>query len=327
MNDLISVIIPIYNIKDCLPRCVESVCKQTYTNLEILLVDDGSTDGTGELCESLAKEDFRIQVFHKPNGGSSSARNLGLMHAKGDFVGFVDSDDWIDEEMYETLYKMITSTGMKMAQAGRQEEAEDGTILAPICIPPMQDEVIDSETFFRELLLHRGDCSFCTKLCKRELFEEKKFPEGVLNEDFYLMIHLLGGIQGIASSHKQMYHVYYRIGSNTRKKSKEEFPRVFADCVDNAEVAMELVQKKNPDLIPVALRFGIFQRLEYLLHIPIKQMQNNNSEYQAVIAFIRKNFFKGMGNQHLSLKNKCYLFLFAFAPKTIRRIHKRIRKL
>lgn len=98
MQDLISVIVPIYNIQDCLRRCVESICRQTYSNLEILLVDDGSDDGTEKLADELAKEDGRIRVFHKPNGGSSSARNMGIDKAQGKYLGFVDSDDYIGAE-------------------------------------------------------------------------------------------------------------------------------------------------------------------------------------------------------------------------------------
>ena len=100
---LITVIVPVYNILDYLPRCVHSITAQTYSHLEIILVDDGSTDGTGELCDRLAEEDGRIRVFHKENGGSSSARNLALEHASGEYVGFVDSDDYISPDMYERL--------------------------------------------------------------------------------------------------------------------------------------------------------------------------------------------------------------------------------
>ena len=327
MEQLISVIIPIYNIKDCLPRCVHSVCAQTWKNIEILLVDDGSTDGTAQLCDELALEDKRIRVFHKENGGSSSARNFGLNHAKGDYVGFVDSDDWIDQTMYETLYHLMQKTGLPIAQTGRDEMAEDGSELPLICIPPEKDIIIESEDFLKELLMHQGDCSFCTKLCERSLFATRRFPEGILNEDFFLMIHMLKEIKGIASSHKSLYHVFYRIGSNTRKQSKDEFPRVFADCVENADVAMQLVEKHFPKLMQQAFRFGIFQRLEYLLHIPIRFMQKENIEYKNVVYFLRKNYGKGIRSPYLSVKNKLYLTLFAIAPRTIRVLHKRIRGL
>ena len=107
MTPLITIIVPVYNIMEYLPRCVHSITAQTYTNLEVILVDDGSTDGTGMLCDELAKEDARILVLHKENGGSSSARNLGLISAKGAYIGFVDSDDYVEPDLYERLLEGI----------------------------------------------------------------------------------------------------------------------------------------------------------------------------------------------------------------------------
>ena len=118
-NCLISVIVPVYNILDCLERCVNSICGQTWKNLEILLVDDGSTDGTGKLCDLLAEKDDRIRVFHKPNGGSSSARNLGISMAKGKWIGFVDSDDWIEPQMYERLYEAVQALQLRRLRGMR----------------------------------------------------------------------------------------------------------------------------------------------------------------------------------------------------------------
>ena len=102
-QELISIIVPVYNTKEYLPKCVQSLVEQTYRNLEILLVDDGSTDETGALCDKLALTDDRIRVIHKENGGSSSARNVGISQAAGSFLGFVDSDDYVDADMYERL--------------------------------------------------------------------------------------------------------------------------------------------------------------------------------------------------------------------------------
>lgn len=104
MNDLISVIVPVYNIEQYLPACIESILAQTYTNLEIILVDDGATDNSGKICDEYAAKDFRIRVIHKPNGGVSSARNAGIDAATGTLIGFVDGDDTIMPEMYQTLY-------------------------------------------------------------------------------------------------------------------------------------------------------------------------------------------------------------------------------
>lgn len=331
---LITVIVPVYNILEYLPRCVQSITAQTYTNLEILLVDDGSTDGTGALCDRLAEGDARIRVFHKENGGSSSARNLALDHASGEYIGFVDSDDYIEPDMYERLYRGITEDAYgqedalwEIVQIGRDEVDEQGNLMPNICEPPLEKEFIGSEDFMRELLMHRGDCSFCTKLVARRLLQELRFPEGVLNEDFHLLVRMLGQTTGVVSLPGQTYHVFYRIGSNSRKADKEQFSRVFGDCVDNADMAEALVAEKYPDLKTVALRFGVFQRLEYLLHIPISQMTRDNSFYRQVVSWVRKHLMAALGNEHLTGKNKVYVLLFAIAPRGIRIIHKKLRRI
>lgn len=324
-NPLITVIIPVYNIMEYLPRCVHSVTAQTYRRLEIILVDDGSTDGTGELCESLAAEDSRIRVYHKPNGGSSSARNLALSLAQGEYVGFVDSDDYIEPDMYERLYRGIAEYGVPAAQIGRDEIDAAGRGLPNICEPPENPVIFDAESFLRELLMHRGDCSFCTKLIRRELFPESAFPEGKLNEDFHLLVRMLHVMGKLVSLPGQTYHVFYRIGSNSRKADRENFSRVFGDCVDNADLAAETVRADYPALVETAFRFGVFQRLEYLLHIPISQMTADNAQYRAVVGYLRKNWPRAMGNKLLTVKNKLYHTLFALAPGTLRRLHRMLR--
>lgn len=324
---LISVIVPVYNILEYLPRCVNSLKAQTYENIEIILVDDGSNDGTGELCEELAKGDGRVRVFHKENGGSSSARNLGLDNAKGEYIGFVDSDDYVEPDMYEYLYDNLQAFEVAIAQVGRNEIDEQGNILPDICIPPKEPECISNRDFFRELIMHRGDCSFCTKLFRRDLLWERRFPLGLLNEDFRLLVQMLPATEKVLSLPEYKYHVFYRIGSNSRKADREEFSRVFADCVDNADMVEDLVARKMPELTKVALRFGVFQRLEYLLHIPISQMRRDNDFYIKVVQYMRRNWWKGMTNPHLTFKNKCYQTLFAIAPKKLRQIHKKLRKI
>lgn len=322
---LISVIVPVYNVKEYLSRCVDSLRKQTYPRLEILLVDDGSEDGTEELCDELAGEDERIRVFHKENGGSSSARNLGIEKARGEYLGFVDSDDYVEYNMYELLQEALEQWGADAAQIGRDELDMNGERLPDICIPPCKPQKIQAEDFLRELLLHRGDCSFCTKLLKRELFADRRFPEGVLNEDFHLLVQMLPELGSIVSLPQQAYHVFCRLGSNTRKR--DGFSRVFADNVDNADMVLELVRREYPSLTEAAFRFGIFQRLDYMLHVPIEQMKGRNEKYRQIRGYLRKNWHKAMKNPFLTGKNKLYLTVFCAAPGTARRIHKRIRGL
>lgn len=329
---LVTIIIPVYNIEDYLSRCVHSVLNQTYQNLEILLVDDGSTDGSGRLCDELAKEDSRIKVFHKENGGSSSARNLAIEQARGAYLGFVDSDDYVEPDMYEQLVDALEGYEAQIAQVGRDEIDEQGKLRPNICQPPETEEFIAAPVFFRELLMHRGDCSFCTKLIARELFEDYRFPVGELNEDFKILIQMLGQVKGVVSLPKQAYHVFYRIGSNTRKKSKNDFSRVFADNVRNADLAFRLAKERESKedwkdlyLVPIAKRFGMIQRLDYMLHIPIAQMTKGNAFYLEVVKNIRKNFWGIWSNSYLTLKNKIYLTMFAIAPKGIRVLHGKLR--
>lgn len=324
---LLTIIIPAYNISEYLPRCVHSVMAQTYRRLEIILVDDGSTDGTGELCDELAKEDDRIRVYHKENGGSSSARNLALRYAAGEYIGFVDSDDYVEPDMYEELLKAIQRFQVPAAQAGRDEVDEKGNPLPDICVPPDRPLVIESGEFLKELLLHRGDCYFCTKLIRRDMFPEEAFPEGKLNEDFHLLVRMLPGMGKVASLPCRAYHVFYRIGSNSRKADRENFSRVYADSVDNADMAAVIAKRDYPKLKDIAFRFGIFQRLEYLLHIPVSQMTQDNTTYRNIVIYMRKKWIKSMTNPVLTGKNKLYHTLFAIAPRGIRRLHAVLRHL
>lgn len=324
---LISVIVPVYNIEQYVERCVRSIMEQTYRDLEILLIDDGSTDQSGAICDRLAGEDARIRVFHKENGGSSSARNLGIANAKGEYLGFIDSDDYIEPDMYEILAHGITEHGLRMAQISRDEVDENGNRMPDVCIPPKEERLITDEEMMRELLMHRGDASFCTRLTHRDLFTEQVFPKGRLNEDFFLLANMLPKVQKLVIFPKQCYHVFYRIGSNSRKQDKNDFSRVFYDSVENADWVMDWVKKQYPSLIPIAFRFGCFQRLDYLLHIPISQMTGDNAAYKSVVSFLRRHFMEMLKNPYLTKKNKIYLLLLSTAPQTVRRLHAAIRHL
>ncbi len=326
-NLRISIIVPVYNIEEYLPRCIESILCQTHTNLQLVLVDDGSRDSSGAICDEYAKKDSRIVVLHKENGGSSSARNAGIELADGEYLGFVDSDDYIEPGMYEKMVAVIEESGCNIVQVARDEKDEQGNKLPDICAMPETVVTYSSEEFLRELLMHKGDCSFCTKLLKKELFADNRFPQGALNEDFHLLVKMLKQGQQVVSLPYCGYHVFYRVGSNTRKKDKNDFSRVYGDCVDNADMVHEMVKKDFPDLVDVSVRFGLFQRLEYLLHIPVTQMTKDNGQYRAICKFVRRSFGKMLCNKYLTVKNKIYLVLFSVAPKGIRVVHAKLKGL
>jgi glycosyltransferase involved in cell wall biosynthesis len=328
----ISVIIPAYNIQDLITKCVDSVMAQDYPAdlLQVIAVDDGSTDDTPGILDELAIRYPGLTVIHKKNGGSSSARNEGLKIATGDYVGFVDSDDFISKEMYSALMRSALAHDADMVQISRDEIAEDGSRLPDVVTPPQNETEVTPEEHLRTLLMHTGDASFCTKLTKRALFtEDMKFPEGELNEDFYLMIHMLEKVNKLVILPQQYYHVFYRSGSNSRKKreDKDYFPSVFTDIVRNSDVALELVKNNHPELTEVAERFGYVQRLDYLLHIPISRMTADNTFYMEVVRRIRKDGPKISSNPYLTGKQKKYLKILAPAPRLVRRLHAMLRGL
>lgn len=331
-NKSISVIIPAYNIEDLLEKCVTSVASQDYPKelLQIIVVDDGSTDGTSHIADELARKYSNVQAIHKENGGSSSARNVGIEAATGDYLGFVDSDDYISGVMYSTMMEAALRNNADMVQIARDEISESGDKLPDVLEPFDEEKELTPTEHLRTLLMHTGDASFCTKLTKRELFtEDMRFPEGELNEDFYLMIHMLEKVNKLILLPEACYHVFYRTGSNSRKKAqdKDYFPPVFTDIVRNSDVALDLVSRNHRELIPVALRFGFVQRLDYLLHIPISKMTSDNTFYKKVVSDLRRSFARMIGNKYLSAKQKVYLTLLTLAPKAVRKLHAGIRGL
>lgn len=185
MDMLISVIVPIYKVESYLNRCIDSIINQTYKNLEIILVDDGSPDRCGEICDNYAKLDSRIRVIHKINGGLSSARNAGLKIAKGDYIGFVDSDDYIKTDMYENLINACIMNECHVSGVRYERRYQNG--LKEDSLTVITDNSLkSSEEYFRELLLHVGDVSVCTKLFEKSILENLFFDERKIMKIFCL---------------------------------------------------------------------------------------------------------------------------------------------
>lgn len=176
----ISVIIPIYKVEQYLKKCLNSIVNQTYQNLEIILVDDGSPDRCGEICDEYASKDERVVVIHKANGGLSSARNAGLDTATGEYIGFVDSDDWIEEDMYAYLLQGIQKHNADIAVCGIFEELPD----RQLCHKWNREEIFDTEGALEQLFLRKKySHSVWDKLYRCQLFKEIRFPEGRNFED------------------------------------------------------------------------------------------------------------------------------------------------
>ena len=205
MSALISVIVPVYKVEAYLKKCVDSIVNQTYKNLEIILVDDGSPDGCPKLCDDLAKRDERIVVIHKENGGLSSARNAGIDVARGAYIGFVDSDDYIHPEMYERLYASIVNAHADLCICSCQKINKLGEKISKDS--PLKDEVLSRGQCFSKIFLSNGwyYVTVPMKLYKRELFTGLRFNNGKLHEDEFFIHHLIGKCNTIVTIPDELY--------------------------------------------------------------------------------------------------------------------------
>lgn len=181
MDPIISIIVPIYNVGKYLPRCIESILNQTFNNFELILVNDGSTDNSGVVCDDYAKKDTRIKIVHKSNGGVSSARNAGLYVAKGEYIGFVDPDDYIDKNMYEKLYRLCVDNNSDIAICRFNRE-----INGKIQNKESTEEIIELNNMEAMNELFKGNLyrfSLCNKLFSKKCFNDVLFPEERIHED------------------------------------------------------------------------------------------------------------------------------------------------
>lgn len=189
-NSLVSIIVPVYNVSKYLDRCVNSIINQTYKNIEIILVDDGSTDQSGPICDAYGQKDKRVRVIHKIHGGISSARNAGLGIIKGEYVGFVDGDDFIDKNMYETLMKAILDSEADIVQTGFKHTDENGNIIDERKFKEAAYDNLDDIFYqgFEGKNIHGG---VWTKLYKSAIFGNIRFFEGYVFEDYAILPNIL----------------------------------------------------------------------------------------------------------------------------------------
>ena len=228
---LISVIIPVYNVRDYVDRCLASVCAQTHRNLEIVVVDDGSTDGSSELCDDFARRDSRVRVLHRPNDGLSVARNAGLAVATGDYVGFVDGDDWIETDMYECLYALLAGCDADIAACShfRDKGRRSTAVHATGCT-----FVYSRDEAFAQLAEDKRIRNYAVdKLYRRSLFEDIVFPPGRYFEDIAVMCRLFAKARVVAFREVPKYHYCVRQGSimQGRYNPLKEYHFFFAQFV------------------------------------------------------------------------------------------------
>lgn len=242
---MVSVIIPVYNVQDYLARCVDSVLCQSYKDLEIILVDDGSTDHSGALCDDYASRDSRIKVIHKSNGGLSDARNAGLDVMTGDYVTFIDADDYVHPYFVELLLRGLHESGSQIAVC-RWQELNDGEEHKSVdtqyldTVTFTRDEAINS-IFYQQDLNH----SACSRIFKAEIFKDLRFPVGVLYEDLAIIYPVLSKVEKVALIQPAMYYYMHREGSIITTMTLQR-----THVLDHLEALEAQLEEEAPQYLP-----------------------------------------------------------------------------
>ena len=216
--ELISVIVPVFKVEKYLRKCIDSIIAQTYTNLEIILVDDGSPDNCGKICDEYADSDARIKVIHQENKGVSAARNVGISNATGKFIGFIDSDDFPESNMFEELYNCLIDNQSDISICGFKRFGIFSKTVR------YKTKCINKDEFLKELLSENLTSYLCNKLFKKKLFNSIVFPEGEIFEDIKIL-HLIGEKASSVSFTEKTFYNYrareHSITSESKGKVNE----------------------------------------------------------------------------------------------------------
>ena len=290
MEPLISVIVPVYNVEKYLGKCIDSIINQTYRNIEIILVDDGSTDSSGEICDSYARQHKNVTTYHQTNGGLSSARNYGIERARGEYIGFVDSDDYIEPNMYEVLLQLLQSNNAEMSMCALYD-VFDGKIRK--IHKDIEIITVDREEAIKMVL--EADVVSVTavnKLYKRELFSTVRYPVGKTIEDGFVIVDLLSGCNRVAISSEQLYYYVHRQASITTAAFSEKN----MDAIECYERIYDIVKNDYPNILEAArtrLCWAYFYVLDRLAISDSKAHESIRttvtSKIKSNIGFILKN--------------------------------------
>ena len=313
MDQLISVIIPVYNVDQYLSSCMECICRQTYKNIEIILIDDGSTDKSGWICDEWGKEDSRIIVIHKKNGGLSDTRNYGLDIASGQYIMFVDSDDLIAMDLIEHLYQTLI-----------KHKAQVSICDLVHCYPDKPFEYIsetNSTTYNTEDALCEVmyQTSFlytmCAKLYKKELFDQVRFPVDSLFEDVAVMYKIFIQADVITYSNAKLYGYLHRKNSITTKK----FSKHDCDIIQICQEQLDFAKNYSKKVYDAALSYQVVGALRIYLNAPMTDEFKNDIKMCETL--IESNVKTVAKNSRCRSKLKISLWLFRINKRLLRRVY------
>lgn len=298
---LVSVVVPVYNVEGFLDRCVESIAAQTLEDLEIILVDDGSTDGSGALCDIWAERDPRITVLHKANGGLSDARNAGAAVARAPYVGFVDSDDYLDAVMYEVLYENLRREGADLAICGVCDcYADHDEVPSEEYYSIMAPEEVLSDIFLNKTLM----VGVPPRLYPAWLVREVPSPVGKAHEDAFIVVDLLERTRRVVVDTRPLYFYCHNEGTIT----SSSYGPASLDNIEAWERNRSKVERIYPAILPDVLfrcYWAYFAALDDMMVAPKGAV--DPADERRVVAYLRSHFRDIMGHAHVSARRKASL--------------------
>lgn len=313
-DTLISVIVPVYNVQDYLEKCVVSICKQSYKKLEIILIDDGSTDRSGEMCDAYKSNDSRIVVLHKSNGGLSSARNEGLKIAKGDYICFVDSDDFIHKDMIAKLYLALIQESAELAVC--DYSSSDSFTLTMEKVVYQKDEAIS------HLFDDQGYKFYAwNKMYKRSLFENIEFPNGKNYEDIVTTYNIINKCNKIVYIKSELYHYTIRKGSITNVNFSEKN----YDLIDAINYVELHIKKEYPALYNTILA-GYCAYYISFINLAILANKRNKKLERKFIIIVRENCKHIRKSKRIGLKRKILIQCFSLFPNAYALAYRKLHK-
>lgn len=300
-NDLISVIVPIYNVQKYLSKCIDSIINQIYNNIEIILIDDGSTDECGKICEQYAKKDKRIKVFHENNKGVSAARNKGIQNSTGNYIMFVDADDFIDLDMIKKLYIAIKEENADIVICGTKDVDERGNIISKS--KENEKVILTNIEALKYMLNEEPYNSVCWgKIYRKELFNKYKFNTNIkIAEDLEILYKIFFDSNKIVYLPDRMYNWLVRYNSVTKEKFNDDWKKEIYIC----EEIIQFTKKNCKQIEDYAIKRFIRINVSCL----IKALKNNTEVEE--IKILKRNItkYKIKNKKVFSLKYRLKIFI------------------
>ena len=300
--DLISVIIPIYNVEKYLRRCLDSICNQMYQNLEIVLVDDGSTDSSGKIADEYARRDTRFHVMHKQNGGLSDARNAGLSYCHGTYIVFVDSDDYVTEDYVMVLYDLLKHNHADISVVSLTHQEEELSKISDSAAA----KIYNTKEALQDLLYQRISASANAKMYRAELFSDIRYPKGRLYEDVIATYQIFEKATKVVWCDIKKYWYYVRTDSIVRSA----FNVKKMDYVYNCEEVLEEVKKKYPALSKAAESRLLWAAIH--IWVNFTERKKYPEQYQYVYKTIKQYRKSVLSDKAVSTRNKLVVLLTYF---------------